>query len=64
MWIHKTNSFKKAGDFDKDYYLNMSSSKRLELVQLLRDQYFKLKKHTINGDTKRLRRSVKIIKQT
>ena len=64
IWVHKATSFKKAEDFDKDYYLNMSSSNRLELMQLLREQYFKLKKQVINGNTKRLRRSVKIIQQT
>jgi len=64
IWVHRTNSFKKAEDFDKDYYLNMSSSKRLEIVQLLRKQYFKLKKQVTNGNRKRLRRSIKIIQQT
>lgn len=64
IWVHKAISFKEAEDFDKGYYLNMSRSNRLELMQLLREQYFKLKKQVINGNTKRLRRSVKIIQQT
>ena len=64
IWVHKANSFKEAGYFDKNYYLNMSKSKRLEIVQLLREQYFKLKKQAINGNTKRLRRSIKIIQKT
>ena len=64
IWVHKTASFKKAEKFDDDYYLNMSSSKRLEIVQFLREQHLKLKKQVINGNTKRLRRSIKIIQQT
>lgn len=37
IWIHKTNSFKGAGAFEEEYYISMSGSKRLEIVQLLRE---------------------------
>ena len=61
IWAHKTNSFKEAEAFDCKYYLSMSSSKRLEIVQLLREQYLKLKKQVNYEGRKRLRRSIKIV---
>ena len=61
MWIHKTGSFKKAKDFDEEYYFNMSNAERMNMVQLLREQYFKLKGRLKDEGRKGLRRSVKII---
>ena len=62
IWIHRTGSFKEAESFDEKYYLNMPSSKRLEIVQLLREQYLKIKKRINYESRKRLRRSIKIIR--
>lgn len=36
IWVNKTNSLKDAEKFDNDYYFNMTASKRLETMQLLR----------------------------
>lgn len=60
-WVNKSNSFKEADSFDKKYYSNMSGVKRLEIVYLLRETYFKIKGQTGHEDRKRLRRSFKII---
>jgi hypothetical protein len=62
IWVNKPNSFKTAEKFDIDYYLTMSSSKRLGTVQFLREVYSKFKKGLKNENRKRLRRVVKIIK--
>ena len=61
IWIHKVNSFEEAEYFEQKYYSNMSSSQRLEIVQLLRERYFKIKKQSKHEGRKRLRRSIKII---
>jgi hypothetical protein len=64
IWIHKSPSFKASEEFERDYYAKMSPKERLEVVQQLRELYFKMKKGSKNECAKRLRRSVKIIKQT
>ena len=61
IWVNKTDSFKDAERFDRDYYFNMSTSARLEIMQLLREEYFKLKKGYIDESGKRLRRVIRII---
>lgn len=61
MWIHKTDSFKKAKDFDEEYYFNMSSAERMDMVQFLREQCFKLKGRLKDEGRKGLRRYIKII---
>ena len=61
IWINKANSFKKAEDFDNKYYFNLRASERLDIVQFLRESYFKIKGRTSNAGRKGLRRSVKII---
>lgn len=63
VWIHKSNSFKEADNFDEKYYSNMNGVKRLEIVQFLREAYFKIKGQTGHEGRKRLRRSFKIIEQ-
>jgi len=62
IWVNKTASFKAAERFDEEYYLNMSRTQRLELMQFLREIYFKLNKGRKSEGRKGLRRSVKIIK--
>lgn len=61
MWMNKTESFKAAEKFERDYYFKMSSSERLETVQYLRELNFKIKRIDNEG-RKRLRRVIKIIK--
>ena len=63
IWVNKANSFKAAERFDNDYYLKMTSSERLETVQFLREEYFKIKKGLRNEDRKRLQRVFRIIEQ-
>ncbi len=63
IWVNKAKSFKDAEKFDEEYYLNMTGSKRLEIIQYLRETYFKLKRGKKNENRKGLRRSVKIIQQ-
>jgi len=61
VWIHRSNSFKEADNFDEKYYSNMTGIKRLEIVQFLREAYFKIKGQAGYEGRKRLRRSFKII---
>jgi len=63
IWVHKSNSFKEAQEFDDSYYLSMTPTERLETVQFLREEYWKLKKENIYEGRKRLRRVFKLIKQ-
>ncbi|MBI4689912.1 MAG: hypothetical protein HY754_06560 [Nitrospirae bacterium] len=60
IWVKKSSSFKAAGRFDIEYYLNMSPTERLETMQLLREMAFKLKAGLRHGkDRKGLRRVIK-----
>jgi len=63
IWINKAGSFNEAQEFDTAYYLSLSASERLEIVQLLREEYFKSKGLKFRDDSKRLRRVFRIIKQ-
>ena len=63
IWIHKTNSFEKAEEFEKRYYLFKSPEERLSDLQFCREQYLKMKGITDEG-RKGLRRVFKVIKQT
>ena len=63
VWINKANSFEKAKTFDAEYYKNLSSTERIEIVQFLREQYFKFNGLNFNENRKRLRRVSRIIKQ-
>lgn len=62
--LHIASSFKSAERFDEKYYLDMSSSERLDTMQYLRDIYFKIQKAKKNESRKRLRRSAEVIQQT
>jgi len=64
VWVNKANSFEEAHAFDTEYYKKMSSEERIETVQLLREQHFRLNKLKFNENRKRLRRVCRIIKQT
>ena len=61
IWIHKADSFKKAKDFEARYYSDMTSSERIDVVQFLRERYFKVKGRLKDESRKGLRRSIKII---
>lgn len=61
IWVHKTGSFKKAKDFEVKYYSDLSGSERIDMVQFLREQHFKLKGRLKDESRKGLRRSIKII---
>ncbi len=61
IWVNKTNSLKDAEKFDNDYYLDMTASKRLETMQLLREIYPKIKKGYKSENREGLRRVIKII---
>lgn len=63
IWFNKSNSFKEAKEFDDAYYLSMTPTERLETVQLLREEFWKLKKDINHESGKRLRRVLKLIKQ-
>lgn len=64
IWLNKTRSFNAAQEFDVQYYLSLSREERLEIMQLLREMRFKIKKGFRNESRKRLRRVIKIIEQT
>lgn len=63
VWINKSESIEEAESFDRDYYAKMTSSERLETVQLLRESHAKLKRGIKNDGGKGLRRVLRIIKQ-
>ena len=65
VWMRKVDSYEEAQSLDKEYYLSMSPKKRLEIVQTLREEYYKIKKGSKKSENrKRLRRVIRIIKQT
>jgi len=63
MWMNKASSFEEAETFDIKYYKNMSAAERIETIQFLREQYFKLNGLNLNENRKRLRRVYRVIKQ-
>jgi hypothetical protein len=64
IWINKSDSPEAAQEFDIEYYLSMSSEERLETVQFLREEYYKVKKGSKHEGRKRLRRDIKVIQQS
>ena len=61
IWVHKAKSFKEAEEFNRNYYLSMSASERIETMQFLREIYSGFKKHFKNESRKRLQRIIKVI---
>lgn len=58
IWIHKSKSFDEARQFDDSYYLSMSAKERIETVQFLREEYFRLSKESNHeGRTKKTTKS-------
>jgi len=64
LCVNKAKSFDAAKEYDDDYYLSMTEKERLETFQFLREEYFKIKKGSDDENRKRLRRVIRIIKQT
>ena len=63
IWVNKATSFADAEKFDEDYYFNLTSLERLEIMQFLRESFYKIKKDLNDESRKGLRRVVKVIKQ-
>ncbi len=63
-WVEKSSSFAEAQQFDDSYYLSLSSKERIETVQFLREEFKKFNKDEKYEVGKRLRRVLKLIKQT
>lgn len=64
IWVNKASSFRSGERFDEEYYLSMNRSERLEIMQFLRERYFKIKKGRKGEGRKRLRRSIRVVQQT
>ena len=62
IWVKKISSFQEADKLNFEYYQSMTPQERLETVQFLRDQHYKLMNNHENR--KRLRKVVRIVKQT
>ena len=62
IWLHRASSYKNAKRYDEIMFFSSSSLQRLSDIQLCREQYFKLRR--LRENRKRLRRVIKIIKQT
>lgn len=60
IWINKAKSFKQAEKFNQNYYLKMTETERLEIIQFLREMRNKIggRKHE---NREGLRRVIKII---
>ena len=61
IWANKAASFRDAEKFERNYYLSMSASKRLETMQLLRERYYKIKERPGRESREGLRRVIRII---
>ena len=65
IWIHISDSFEDAEQFDKNYYFKMSEEERLETVQILREVLpYPSKKGANHEGRKRFRRAIQVIQQT
>jgi hypothetical protein len=63
IWVKKTGSFSEAQDNDLQYYLNTTPQERIETVQFLREQYFKLNGIMSYESGKGLRRTAKVVQK-
>ena len=64
IWANKVDSFSAAEEFDKQYYREQTAAQRLDEMQFLREQYFKMNKEAGDAHRKGLRRVIGVIKQT
>jgi sulfur relay (sulfurtransferase) DsrC/TusE family protein len=63
IWLKKFNSFKDADEADLQEHFKMTPNERIELMQYLREIYYKFNKRAYNESRKGLRRTFKIIQQ-
>ena len=63
IWINKADSFAAAEKFDDQYYRSHTAAQRLDEMQFLREQYFKMNEEAGNAHRKGLRRTIRVIKQ-
>jgi hypothetical protein len=61
IWVRKTESYREAGSFDLEYYLNMTPQKRIETMQYLREIYYRIKGKD-EKSREGLQRVIKVIK--
>jgi hypothetical protein len=61
--VNKARSYAEANRFDLEYYLTLRPEERLDEMQRLRDDHWKLGSERENASRKRLRRSVRIVQQ-
>jgi hypothetical protein len=64
IWINKAKSFEDAQEFDTAYYQGLTSTERVETVQVLRESHFKSNGLFRRESGKRLRRVFRVIKQS
>ncbi len=43
IWINRAKNFKEAERFDAAYYIKMTPEERLDIMEMLRNEYWKLK---------------------
>ena len=63
IWMRKAKSFSEAQEQDIVYYLNLSAEERIEIVQFLREQYYKFARVNLSKSGKGLRRTVRVVQQ-
>lgn len=63
IWVNIAKSFSAAEKFDDEYYKRQTPAQRLDEMQFLREQYFKMNKEAEDAHREGLRRVVRIIKQ-
>lgn len=64
IWVNKADSFSDAEQFEESYYSEMLPSEKLDTIQWLREEYFRLHKMGISNEGgKRLRRVLTVIEQ-
>jgi hypothetical protein len=63
IWVKKSRTFSEAQDQDLQYYMNMTPRERIETVQFLREQYFKINGSIPDESRKGLRRTVRVVQQ-
>ena len=62
--VYKARSFSDGEEFDRNYYSEMSGSERLEVVQMLREEYVKINSGKVYGKSRKgLRKVLTIIDQ-
>jgi len=61
IWVNRAKPPGKAETFDADYYLAMSGTDRLKIVQFLREMHRRIKKGLDGEGRKGLRIVIKVI---